>query len=103
MRASPNYAAFAAGMHGKRAVAQSMAREFGPQGIHVAHVIVDGPIDTKFVKERFGNDAFSNLKQADGLLKPESIASTYSFIAKQTRDAWVFELDLRPYSESHAS
>ena len=103
IRGSPNYVAFAAGMHGKRAVAQTLARELGPKGIHVAHVIVDGPIETAFVKERFGADNFHALKSKGGLLEPTHIAEAYSFIAKQDKSAWVFEMDLRPYCELHAS
>jgi NADP-dependent 3-hydroxy acid dehydrogenase YdfG len=80
-----------------------MARELGPQGIHVAHVVIDGPIETKFVRERFGSENFEHLKASEGLLQPDTIAEAYSFIHHQPRNAWVFEMDLRPYSESHAS
>ena len=99
-RGAANFAAFAGGMHAKRALAQSMARELGPLGIHVAHVIIDGPIETNFVRERFGEEAFSVLKETDGLLDPQLIADTYFNIVKQPRRAWTFEMDLRPYCET---
>jgi NAD(P)-dependent dehydrogenase (short-subunit alcohol dehydrogenase family) len=87
----------AEGYSGLRALAQSMAREFGKQGIHVAHVVIDGPIDTPFVRERFPELVAS--RPADGLLAPDDIADTYWMIHRQKRSAWTFELDLRPWLE----
>jgi hypothetical protein len=75
-----------------------MAREFGPQGIHVAHVIVDGGIDGE--RLRVGLPAFVASKGEDGLLKPEAIADAYWFLHQQDRTAWTHELDLRPFREA---
>lgn len=98
IKASANFAAFAAGKHGLRAVAQSMAKELGPQGIHVAHLIIDGIIDVPRVHEQTPDLAAS--KGEDGLIDPESIAATMLWLHRQPRNAWTFELDLRPFIES---
>lgn len=99
LRGGAGYAAFAGGKHAKRALAQSMARELGPKGIHVAHVVIDGAIDTAFIREN-RPDIFERRKSADGLLAPDAIAETYWQIHKQPRSAWTFETDLRPWSET---
>ena len=94
LRGSARFSALAVGKFGLRALAQSMAREFGPQGIHVAHVIVDGQINTPRVRERF--------RDRDGytMLSPDAIAETYWQLHSQDRTAWTLELDLRPAVES---
>jgi NAD(P)-dependent dehydrogenase (short-subunit alcohol dehydrogenase family) len=97
LRGGANFAAFAATKFGLRAVAQSMAREFGPQGIHVATVIVDGAIDMPAIHQRFG-DRIKDLPP-DGLLSPDAIAETYLQLHQQQRSAWSLELDVRPYCE----
>lgn len=97
LRGSSHFAAFAGAKHGIRALAQSMARELGPLNIHVAHVVVDGAIDTAFIRDNFP-ERYA-LKDADGILNPEHIADNYWFLHRQPRDAWTFELDLRPWSE----
>ena len=97
LRGSANFAAFAGGKHGLRALAQSMARELGPRGIHVAHTIIDGAIDTAFIRDNFP-DRYA-LKEDDGILNPDHIANAYWMIHTQPRDAWTHELDLRPYME----
>lgn len=97
LKASAQLAAFAGGKHGLRAVAQSMAKELGPLGIHVAHVIVDGIIDVPRVHETMPDLAAS--KGAEGLIDPKSIAATYLMLHQQPRNAWTFELDLRPFAE----
>ena len=97
LRGGANFAAFAGAKHALRALAQSMARELGPQGIHVAHVVVDGAIDTAFIRERFP-ERYA-LKAQDGILNPDHIAENYWHLHMQPRDAWTFELDLRPYME----
>ncbi|HWH82927.1 MAG TPA: SDR family oxidoreductase [Burkholderiaceae bacterium] len=97
LRGSANFAAFAGAKHALRALAQSMARELGPQGVHVAHVVVDGAIDTAFIRDNFP-DRYA-LKAQDGILDPEHIAENYWHLHTQPRDAWTFELDLRPYLE----
>jgi len=98
-RGAANFSAFAGGMHAKRALAQSMARELGPQGIHVAHIVIDGPIRTEFIRGIMGQDQFEKMKERAEVLFPEDIAEAYMSIVKQNKSAWTFELDLRPYSE----
>lgn len=97
LRGGANFAAFAGGKHALRALAQSMARELGPQGIHVGHVVIDGGIDTPFVKERFP-ERYA-LKDRDGILNPDAIAENYWNLHCQQRSAWTLELDLRPWME----
>ena len=97
LRGAANFAAFAGAKHGVRALAQSMARELGPRNIHVAHVVVDGAIDTAFIRDTFP-DIYAR-KDQDGVLDPEHIADNYWFLHAQPRDAWTFELDLRPWME----
>ncbi len=97
VRGSAQFAAFAAAKGALRQVAQSMARELGAQGIHVASVIVDGMIDSQRVRERFP-ERVAQLPE-DGMLKPADIAEVYWQIAQQPRSAWTFETDLRPWAE----
>lgn len=97
LRGAAGFAAFAGAKHGIRALAQSMARELGPLNIHVAHVVVDGAIDTDFIRDNFPQTYA--LKDQDGILNPQHIAENYWFLHSQPRDAWTFELDLRPWSE----
>jgi len=97
LRGSANFAAFAGAKHALRALAQSMARELGVRGIHVAHVVVDGAIDTEFIRENFPERY--QLKDQDGILNPDHIAENYWMLHSQPRDAWTHELDLRPYME----
>ena len=97
LRGAAGFAAFAGAKHGIRALAQSMARELGPRGIHVGHVVVDGAIDTAFIRDTFP-DIYAR-KDQDGILDPEHIADNYWFLHTQPRDAWTFELDLRPWME----
>ncbi|AMW79066.1 glucose 1-dehydrogenase [Acinetobacter sp. TGL-Y2] len=97
MRGSAYFAAFAGAKHALRALAQSMARELGPRNIHVAHVVIDGAIDTDFIQSSF--PALYAKKEQDGILNPIHIAENYWHIAHQPRDAWTHELDLRPWME----
>jgi short-subunit dehydrogenase len=97
LRGSANFAAFAGAKHALRALAQSMARELGPRGIHVAHVVVDGAIDTEFIRTNFP-ERYA-LKDSDGIVNPEHLAENYWMLHNQPRDAWTHELDLRPWSE----
>ncbi|MCP1457103.1 MULTISPECIES: SDR family oxidoreductase [Pseudomonas] len=97
LRGASGFAAFAGAKHGIRALAQSMARELGPLNIHVAHVVVDGAIDTDFIRDNFPEKYAT--KDQDGILNPEHIADNYWYLHSQPRDAWTFELDLRPWSE----
>ena len=96
-RGAANFAAFAVAKHGLRALAQSMARELGPRNVHVAHVIIDGAIDTAFIRDNF--PAKYAEKDQDGILSPEHIADAYWYLHRQPRDTWTFELDLRPWME----
>lgn len=97
VRGGDGFAAFAGGKHALRALAQSMARELGPKGIHVAHVVIDGAIDTQFIAEMFP-ERYA-LKSSAGILDPEHIAQAYLMLHRQPRDAWTHEMDLRPWSE----
>jgi NAD(P)-dependent dehydrogenase (short-subunit alcohol dehydrogenase family) len=97
LRGSAYYAAFAAAKGGLRAVAQSMAREFGPNGIHVAHVVIDGGISGDRLKARMPN--IEEERGPDGLLSIDAIAETYWQLHLQHRSAWTLEQDLRPWSE----
>ena len=98
LRGSSGFSAFASAKFALRALSQSMARELGPEGIHVSHFIIDGAIDTVFIKENFP-DRYA-LKEKDGILSPEKIADSYWFVHSQHRSAWTHELDLRPYMET---
>ena len=97
LRGSANFAAFAGAKAALRALAQSMARELGARGIHVAHVVIDGGIDTAFIRENFP-ERYA-LKDRDGILNPDHIADNYWMLHQQPRDAWTHELDLRPWME----
>lgn len=97
LRGGAGFAAFAGAKHALRALAQSMARELGPKGIHVAHVVVDGAIDTAFIADNFPERYAT--KAEGGIVDPESIAETYWQLHRQPRDAWTHELDLRPWME----
>ena len=94
MRGSARFAALATGKFGLRALSQSMAREFGPQGIHVAHIIIDGQINTPRVRE------MSPDRDDSTMLSPEAIAETYWQLHTQGPTAWTLELDVRPSPES---
>ncbi|MEL7039421.1 MAG: SDR family NAD(P)-dependent oxidoreductase [Cyanobacteria bacterium J06592_8] len=93
IRGSARFSALAVGKFGLRALAQSLAREFGSQGIHVAHVIIDGLIDTPRVREMFPQ------REANTLILPDAIAETYWQLHQQSPTAWTLELDLRPATE----
>ena len=93
------FAAFSGAKQANRALAQSMARELAPKGIHVAHVIVDGAIDTPWVNKLFP-EYVKEKKKIDGLMKPDDIAQNYLMIHNQPKNAWTFELDLRPWVET---
>ena len=97
LRGREGFAAFAGAKHALRALAQSMARELGPKGIHVAQIIVDGAIDTEFTRENFPQRYA--LKQQEGIVDPEAIAESYWQLHLQPRNAWTHEMDLRPWIE----
>jgi NAD(P)-dependent dehydrogenase (short-subunit alcohol dehydrogenase family) len=98
VRGREGFAAFSAAKHGLRALAQSMARELGPKGVHVAHTIIDGAIDTAWIAENFP-ERYA-MKAEDGILNPAHIADAYWSLHAQPRDAWTHELDLRPWMEA---
>lgn len=97
LRGGAGFAAFAGAKHALRALAQSMARELGPKNIHVAHVVIDGAIDTAFIRDTFP-ERYA-MKAEDGILDPNAIAETYWAVHTQPRSAWTFEMDLRPWQE----
>ncbi len=98
LRGKEGFAAFAGAKHALRALAQSMARELWPKGIHVAHPVIDGAIDTEFIRSNFP-ERYA-MKEQHGILNPESIADAYWQIHMQPRDAWTHETDLRPWMEN---
>src|SRR2546428_5854843 len=102
LRGGVGYAAFASAKFGLRAVAQSMARELGPQNIHVAHLIIDAGVDTAWVRERIrekeGEEVLKDLDPAR-LMSPASVAEAYWQLYQQPRDAWTFEQEIRPFGE----
>jgi NAD(P)-dependent dehydrogenase (short-subunit alcohol dehydrogenase family) len=97
VKARPPFTAFAAAKHALRALAHGLAREFGPQGLHVAHVVVDGGIAGEQLLSRV--PALAEKAGPDGLLHPDAIADTYWHLHTQPRSAWTLEVDLRPYRE----
>ena len=98
LRGSAGFSAFAGAKHALRALAQSMARELGPRGIHVAHLVIDGAIDTEFIAQNFP-ERYAR-KADEGILSPDSIAEAYWQLHRQQRSAWTQELDLRPWMET---
>lgn len=98
MRGREGFAAFAAAKAGLRALAQSLARELGPEGVHVAHVVIDGAVDGTFIRSIRGE--VDDLLARDSILKPEDVAVNYVNLHRQPRSAWTHELDLRPWSET---
>ena len=100
LRGREGYAAFASAKAGLRLLAQSLARELGPEGIHVAHVVCDGAIDGVFTRERHSEAEVEALLANDLILKPEDIAQSFVWLHQQPRSAWSHEIDLRPWKEA---
>lgn len=98
MRGSAGFSAFAGAKFALRALAQSMARELGPKNIHVAHVVIDGAIDSNFIRDNFPK--VDEMRAADAILNPDHIAANYVMLYNQPRTAWTHELDLRPWRET---
>lgn len=102
LRGNPGYAAFAAAKAGLRLTAESAARELWPQGIHVAHLVIDAGVDTAWVRarvtERIGAEALA--AQPDLLMPPEAVADAYWSLFNQPKSAWTFEQIIRPYGET---
>lgn len=97
LRGGSGFSAFAGAKAALRMLAQSMARELGPKNIHVAHSIIDGPIDTDFIAQRIPD--IDAARAADAVLSPDEIARNYVMLHHQARNAWTHELDLRPWTE----
>jgi NAD(P)-dependent dehydrogenase (short-subunit alcohol dehydrogenase family) len=97
MRGGPMFSAFASAKAALRSLAQTMARELGPDNIHVAHVVIDGAIDSNFIRENVPDVGM--MRDNDALLLPNEIARNYVMLHKQHRSAWTHELDLRPWTE----
>ncbi len=98
IRGGKSFSAFAGAKFALRALSQSMARELGPRNIHVAHVVIDGAIDSTFIRENVPNvDA---LRDEDAILSPDEIAKNYVWLHQQERSVWTHELDLRPWKET---
>lgn len=97
LRGGSGFSAFAGAKHALRALAQSMARELGPKGIHVAHLVIDGAIDTAFIRDTFPERY--KLKEQEGIVNPDAIAEAYWQLHSQQRSAWTHEMDLRPWIE----
>jgi len=97
VRGGSVFAAFSSAKQGLKALAQSMARELGPKNIHVAHVVIDAMVDTDFIHSNFG----SLVEKAgeDGIVNPDDLADNYVMLHNQPRNAWTFELDIRPWGE----
>lgn len=101
MRGGNGFAAFASAKSALRNLAQSMARELGPQGIHVAHLVIDAAIDTEWVRELMAQRGVeADSLEPDTLMNPSSVAHAYWALSQQSRDAWTFEMDIRPYKET---
>ena len=99
LRGNPGYAAFAAAKAGLRAVAQSAARELWPQGLHVAHLVIDAGVDTAWVRERIAERSGGAPIPDDLLMPPEAVADAYWALYNQPKAAWTFEQEIRPYGE----
>ncbi len=100
IRGGSGFGAFASAKFALRGLVQSMARELGPQNIHVAHLIIDAGVDTAFVKERFEARGINTDElPEDTLMNPKSVGEAYWMLHNQTRDAWTQEMDLRPFAE----
>lgn len=98
LRGRDGFAAFAGAKHALRALAQSMARELWPKGIHVAHPVIDGAIDTEFIRSNFP-ERYATRAQ-DGIVNPDHIAEAYWQLHQQPRDAWTHEMEIRPWLEA---
>lgn len=99
LRGKEGFAAFSSAKHAKRALAQSMARELMPKGIHVVHVVIDGAIDTPWVNNLMGKEITSQMRKTNNFVQPDEIAKNYVMLSEQKRNAWTHELDLRPWGE----
>ena len=97
LRGGAGFSAFAGAKHALRALAQSLARELGPKGVHVAHIVIDGAIDGAFIRGLLPDAAEKRAREE--ILVPDAIAGNYVWLHRQQRSAWTFEMDLRPWTE----
>ena len=97
LRGGAGFSAFAGAKHALRALAQSLARELGPKGVHVAHIVIDGAIDGAFIRGLMPDAAEKRAREE--ILVPDAIAKNYVWLHRQERSAWTFEMDLRPWTE----
>ncbi len=97
LRGGAGFSAFAGAKHALRALAQSLAREVGPKGVHVAHIVIDGAIDGAFIRGLMPDAA--EKREREEILVPDAIAKNYVWLYRQERSAWTFEMDLRPWTE----
>ncbi len=97
LRGGAGFSAFAGAKHALRALAQSLARELGPKGVHVAHIVIDGAIDGAFIRSLLPDAAEKRAREE--ILVPDAIAKNYVWLHRQERSAWTFEMDLRPWTE----
>ena len=103
MRGNPGQHSHAAAMGGRRLLCQTLNAEYGPKGVHVAHIVVDGAVDAPdTLGKMLGPERYRQLRETrgDGLLRPDKIADTFWHVAQQHRSVWTHELDLRPYTDS---
>ena len=98
MRGAAGFGAFASAKHALRAWAQSMARELGPKNVHVAHVVIDAPVDTDWIKGMLPD--YEERKANEGVVNPDDLAQNYVMLHEQARSSWSFELDVRPWTEN---
>ena len=98
MRGRPNFAHFGAAKAALRNLAQALAKDYGPKGVHVGHVVVDGGINGERLRSRFSE--FLDALGEDGTLEPDAIADAYLFMHFQPRNCWTFEVDVRPFKEN---
>ena len=94
LRGIPSYAAFAPTKAAQRILAQALARDLGPKGVHVAYITIDAAIDTPWTREPFNAD-----KPDDFFAKPVDIAAEAYHVAHQPRSAWSFDVEIRPFGE----
>lgn len=98
LRGKPNFGQFASAKAALRNLVQALAREYGPQGVHIAHIIIDGLVNGERASSLFG-EHLAKLGP-DGTLAPDDIADAYWMLHQQPRSTWTHELDLRPFSEA---
>jgi NAD(P)-dependent dehydrogenase (short-subunit alcohol dehydrogenase family) len=98
MRGRPNFAHFGSAKAALRNLAQALAKDYGPRGVHVGHVVVDGVINGEIVRTRFGE--YLDAMGEDGSMEPDAIAEAFWFMHTQPRNTWTFEVDVRPFKET---